>query len=388
MVLKVNDLSLQERLGTLTRTPRWAIAFKYPAEEATTLLEGVDFQVGRTGAITPVARLKGVFVGGVTVSNATLHNMAEIQRLDLRIGDRVIVHRAGDVIPKVTRVVDSANPKRRTYPAIELPRDCPACGTEIVMPEGEVVARCPAGLSCPAQRKEAINHFASRLAMDIEGLGTKLVDQLVDTGLVESVADLFGLSVEQLAGLERMATKSAGNLVRSIENSKQTTLPRFLYALGIREVGEATALALAQHFGRLDKLMAASEAELMEVDDVGPVVAAYVHAFFKAEHNLEVIQRLQQLGVSWSDMQSSRVDQPLRGETWVLTGTLEGITRPEAKARLQKLGAKVAASVSQKTSCVVAGESAGSKLAKAHALNITVLNEAEFRRFLSDHGVL
>jgi DNA ligase (NAD+) len=383
VVIKVDDIALQDALGTLHRRPRWAMAFKYPAEEATTRLLGVEFQVGRTGAITPVARLEPVFVGGVTVSNATLHNMDEIRRLDLHLGDTVVVHRAGDVIPKVVRVVAS----RRIESAgmIALPQGCPACGAEIVQPPGEVVARCSGGLGCPAQRKQAIRHFASRLAMDIQGLGDKLVEQLVDGGHVETVADLYRLTPERLAGLERMGRRSAEKLVAAIQRSRQTTFPRLVYALGIRGVGEATAHNLARHFGSLERLARAAEGELASVPDVGPIMAGQIRAFFAQPHNREVIAALLQAGVNASSIHPEPEARPLAGQTWVLTGTLESMPRDEAKARLQRLGAKVAGSVSAKTTAVVAGAAAGGKLEKARELNVDVLDEAAFRALLARH---
>ncbi len=380
-VFKVNELALQERLGTVTRRPRWAIAYKYPAEEATTRLLGVEFQVGRTGAVTPVARLEPVFVGGVTVSNATLHNMDEIERLGLMIGDTVLLHRAGDVIPQVMRVVLSKRPT--DVSAIEIPTRCPVCGSEIFRADDEAVARCTGGLDCPAQRKEAIRHFASRLAMDIEGLGEKLVDQLVEHKLVDHVADLYGLTVETLAELDRMGPKSAENLHAAIDISRSTTLPRFVYALGIREVGEATALNLARHFGDLDPLMGATVEELLRVADVGPIVAERIHKFFEQSHNQNVIARLRERGVHWP-IEAPAEQAPLIGQTWVLTGTLEGMTRDAAKARLQALGAKVAASVSAKTTQVVAGSNAGTKLDRAGELGIPVMDEDAFMHYLAD----
>jgi DNA ligase (NAD+) len=380
VVIKVNDLELQQRLGTITRKPRWAMAYKFPAEEATTRLLGVEFQVGRTGAITPVARLEPVFVGGVTVSNATLHNMTEVRRLGLKIGDTVLVHRAGDVIPQVVKVVLARRPDDAQE--VVAPTQCPACGAEIFHSEEEAVARCSGGLSCPAQRKEAIRHFASRLAMDIEGLGDKLVDQLVETQLVDNVADLYRLDAQTLAQLDRMGDKSAENLVAAIAASRKTTLPRFIYALGIREVGEATALNLARHFGDLPALQDASIDALLQVDDVGPVVADHVHQFFAQPHNRDVIRRLVAEGVNWPPLQRVAV-APLQGQVWVLTGTLEQMTRDEAKARLLALGAKVAGSVSAKTTQVVAGPGAGSKLDRATELGIAVIDEAEFLRRLA-----
>jgi DNA ligase (NAD+) len=388
IVYKVDDIALQERLGFVSRAPRWAVAHKFPAQEELTELLDVEFQVGRTGAITPVARLAPVHVGGVTVSNATLHNMDEIARLDLRIGDTVIVHRAGDVIPKITGVVADRRPAGAR--AVHLPAACPVCGAEVVRAEGEAIARCSGGLFCPAQRKESLRHFASRGAMDIEGLGEKLIEQLVDAGLLHSVADIYRLESAQLAALERMGEKSAANLVAAIDRSRATALPRFLFALGIREVGEATALALAQHFGGLDALLAADEEALMQVPDVGPVVASRVAHFFREPHNREVIAALRAAGVHWEEFDPATrpaAQLPLSGMTVVLTGTLS-MDRDRAKALLQQFGAKVAGSVSAKTSIVVAGEAAGSKLAKAQELGIETWDEARFLAFLAEHGVV
>ena len=386
VVVKVNQLALQAELGNVTRKPRWAIAFKYPAEEATTTLLGVDFQVGRTGAITPVARLQPVFVGGVTVTNATLHNMDEIQRLDLHIGDQVMIRRAGDVIPQVRGVILAKRPKDAAD--ILVPQTCPACGSPTQRPGDEIVVRCSASHSvCPAQRKEGIRHFASRLALDIDGLGDKLIEQLVENGLIKNAADLFDLSVESLSALDRMAEKSARNLTAALTASKQTTLPRFIYALGIREVGEATALALANHFGDLDRLKQAELEQLEEVADVGPVVAQSIHRYLRDADNLDVIGALLDHGISWPDQRGSVSAQSLSGEVWVLTGTLEQMPRNSAKAILQGLGAKVAGSVSSKTSVVVAGPGAGSKLARAQELGISVMDEAQFIAFLEEAGV-
>jgi DNA ligase (NAD+) len=386
VVIKVNELSLQAELGTVTRKPRWAMAFKYPAEEATTQVENVEFQVGRTGAITPVARLRPVFVGGVTVSNATLHNMDEIARLDLKIGDWVMIRRAGDVIPQVRSVIASKRPSDATD--IELPAVCPSCGSPIAHIGDEAVARCSASSHvCPAQRKEGIKHFASRLAMDIDGLGDKLVEQMVDEGLIDHAADLYKLESSQIATLERMGEKSAENLVAALSDSKETTLPRFIYALGIREVGEATALGLANHFGELDGLMAATADELETVPDVGPIVAARIVDFFANETNRGVVQDLVDAGVRWPLIEIEHEVAPLSGQTWVLTGTLERMPRNEAKALLVGLGAKVAGSVSAKTHQVVAGPGAGSKLAKASELNVPVMDEEAFVAFLHEHGV-
>ncbi len=392
VVIKVDDVEAQQRLGTLTRRPRWAIAFKYPAQEATTRLLDVEFQVGRTGAITPVARLEPVFVGGVTVSNATLHNMDEIRRLDLRIGDSVLIHRAGDVIPKVMQVVPGKRP--RNARAVELPASCPVCGADVIQPEGEVVARCSGGISCPAQRVQALLHFGSRLALDIQGLGERIVQQLVDQELVQTVADLYRLDEEQLAGLERMGQKSARNLLDQLQAAKEKlTLARFIYALGIREVGEATAQNLATHFGSLKALQEADRDSLLEVPDVGPVVADHIRAFFDQEENQFVIDRLLEAGLvppETAPVRSQSLAQqqalPLAGQTWVLTGTLESMTRDDAKAQLQALGAKVAGSVSARTSCVVAGPGAGSKLEKAEALGVTVMDEQALLDLLQEHA--
>ena len=375
VVYKVDDLAQQQVLGFVSRAPRWAIAHKFPAQEAITRLLGIDVQVGRTGALTPVARLAPVEVGGVTVTNATLHNQDEIERMDLRVGDTVVVYRAGDVIPKVASVVLSQRPKHTRR--FEMPKHCPECGSDVERAEGEAIMRCSGGLFCPAQRKQAIKHFASRRAMDIEGLGDKLVDQLVDAGLVENPAGLYQLSLETVAGLERMAEKSAQNLLDALEKSKSTTLARFLFALGIREVGETTALSLANHYRTLDAIMQADEEELQTVPDVGPVVAAHVVTFFKQAHNREVVNQLIARGVHWPDVEAIETEAlPLAGKTIVLTGTLTRMGRNEAKEQLQKLGAKVAGSVSKKTDLVIAGEAAGSKLEKAEALGIEILDES------------
>lgn len=379
-VLKVDDLDLQQQLGNNARSPRWAMAYKFPAEEKSTTVLDVEFQVGRTGTITPVARLEPVFVGGVTVSNTTLHNMDEIERLGLRINDRVIVRRAGDVIPKVVRVIPhEKGAKRIRRKTISLPAGCPACGSPIEK-VGEVLYRCSGGIICPAQRKEAIKHFASRSAMDIEGLGTKLIELLVDLEMLTSVADIFVLRAEELAALDRMGEKSAAKIIAAIEKSKQTTLPRFLFALGIREVGEATALQLATHYARLENIIAAEIESLEEVPDVGPVMAEHIRLFFTNEDNLTLIRTLQERGVIWpeADQDAEPAAKPLESETYVLTGSLEQMTRSEAKARLVALGAKVAGSVSKNTSVVVAGPGAGSKLSKAEELGIKILDEGEF----------
>ena len=377
-VVKVDDFALRDKLGQVTRKPRWAVAYKYAAEEASTVLLDVDFQVGRTGAITPVAKLEPVFVGGVTVSNATLHNMDEVARLDLHIGDTVMIHRAGDVIPRVSQAVASKRPADARRP--QLPEVCPVCGSPVVKPEGEVVARCSGGLRCGAQQRERLRHFASRLALDIEGLGDKLVDQLVTEGMVHSPVDLYGLTREQLAGLERMGEKSADNLLAALDASKETTFARFIYALGIREVGEATAAALAARYRTLARLLEADVESLQEVEDVGPIVAAKVIDFFSAPDNRKLAEDLHGgIGVHWpTPVTLDDAAPPLVGQTWVLTGTLTAMTRNEAKARLNALGAKVAGSVSKNTSCVVAGPGAGSKLAKAEELGIEVIDEEGF----------
>jgi DNA ligase (NAD+) len=375
VVFKVNSIEAQQTLGFVSRAPRWAIAYKFPAQEEMTLLEGVDFQVGRTGAVTPVARLKPVFVGGVTVSNATLHNADEIARLGVKVGDTVIIRRAGDVIPQVVAVVPEKRPEDATE--IRFPEQCPVCGSQVERLEGEAVARCTGGLFCEAQRKEAIKHFASRKALDIDGMGDKIVEQLIDKELVESPADLFSLTASALTMLERMGLKSATNLVQAIEAAKQTTLAKFLYALGIREVGESTAANLARHFKELDALKQASVEQLIEVEDVGAIVAQHVAHFFAQPHNLEVIDKLLAAGVTWPAIEApSEDEQPLKGQTWVLTGTLSQMSRTDAKAQLEALGAKVSGSVSKKTDCVVAGEAAGSKLTKANELGVKVLDEA------------
>lgn len=386
IVFKVNRLDLQQQLGFVSRAPRWAIAHKFPAQEELTVIEDVEFQVGRTGAVTPVARLKPVFVGGVTVSNATLHNMDEVRRLDVHIGDTVFIRRAGDVIPQVVKVVVDKRPA--AAPEVAMPSHCPVCDSDIVQIEGEAVARCSGGLYCPAQRKEAIRHYASRKALDIEGLGDRLIEVLVDEGMVQTVADLYRLTRFQLASLERMGDKSAANLIAAIDRSRNPVLWRFLYALGIREVGEATAKALASWFGSLEAIADADEAELQQVPDVGPIVAGHVRSFFEQAHNQETLQALKDAGVVWQQEQvAERAEQPLAGETWVLTGTLTQMTRDQAKEKLEALGAKVAGSVSKKTACVVAGEAAGSKLAKAEQLGVPVLDEAGLRTLLDEHGL-
>lgn len=383
IVYKVNSLKLQNRLGFVAKAPRWAIARKFPAQEEMTRLLDVEFQVGRTGAITPVARLEPVFVGGVTVSNATLHNRDEIDRLGLRIGDMVIIRRAGDVIPQIAKVVVEKRPLEARL--IEFPIRCPVCQSSVQRGEGEAVARCSGGLFCGAQIKEAIKHFASRKAMDIDGLGDKLVELLVDKSVIFSVADLYELQPTQLVDLERMAEKSATNLIAAIDASKDTTLAKFLYALGVREVGEATAQTLANNFGSMEPITQASVEVLLEIDDVGPIVAKHIVNFFRNPDNLSIISALREAGVHWPDIDLSRqASQPLRGQTWVITGGMETISRAEAKDRLQDLGAKVASSVSAKTTRVVAGPGAGSKLSKALALEVAVMDEAQFLVFLAD----
>lgn len=383
VVYKVDSLAQQRRLGFRSREPRWAVAHKYPAQEMSTVLLDVEFQVGRTGAITPVARLQPVFVGGVTVSNATLHNADEVERLGVRIGDTVIVRRAGDVIPQVVQVVPEKRPTDAR--AIVFPPVCPVCGSPVERVEGEVAVRCTGGLFCAAQLKGTLLHFKHRRAMDIEGLGDKLAEQLVDQKLVESVADLYTLNLDTLAGLERKALKSAQNLLDALERSKQTTLPRFLFALGIPEVGEATALALANYFGELDAVMDADLEKLQRVPDVGPVVAEHLVDFFATERNREVIRQLLAAGVRWPAIVARARDElPLAGKIFVLTGGLEVLTRDQAKERLQFLGAKVAGSVSKKTDFVVAGPGAGSKLTAAQELGIEILDEAAFVTWLQE----
>lgn len=382
IVYKVNDLALQQRLGALSRAPRWAIARKLPAQEVTSRVLAVEFQVGRTGAITPVARLEPAFVGGVTVSNATLHNMDEIRRLDLHVGDQVMIRRAGDVIPQVVKVLADQRPADAE--PVQAPTACPVCASAVDQPPGEVVARCSGGIYCPAQRREAIRHYASRKALDIEGLGDKVVQLLVEQGLVSTIADLYHLRVSDLLPLERMAEKSASNLVAAIDASRQPVLHRFIYALGIREVGEATAKALASHFGSLEALMVAEEQPLQQVEDVGPVVAAHVRQFFSEPHNQQIIQGLAEAGVQWQSAErTARAESPLNGKKVVLTGTLSQMTRDQAKESLEALGAKVVGSVSAKTDYLVAGEAAGSKRDKAEKLQVEILDEDEFLQLLS-----
>jgi DNA ligase (NAD+) len=386
VVYKVNAIDQQAKLGFVSRAPRFAVAHKFPAEEATTEVAGIDVNVGRTGAITPVAKLKPVFVGGVTVTNATLHNEDELRRKDVRIGDTVVVRRAGDVIPEIVRVL----PEKRPADAreFEMPATCPVCGSNVVRLPDEAVARCSGGLFCAAQRKQALLHFASRRAMDIEGLGEKLVDQLVEQSIVRTPADLYKLGVVKLAELERMAEKSAHNVVAAVDRSRHTTLARFVYALGVRNVGEATAADLARHFGALDRLMDATEEQLLEVPDVGPVVAMSIRRFFAERHNREVIEQLRAGGVHW-DEHAPALAKPagrLAGRTFVLTGTLPSLSRDDAKALIESHGGKVAGSVSKKTDFVVAGDDAGSKLGKARDLGVAILDEDGLRKLLEGEG--
>ena len=385
VVVKVNAINLQEKLGFVAKSPRWAIAFKFPAQEQMTRLRGVEFQVGRTGAITPVARLEPIKVAGVIVRKATLHNEDEIIRLGIKINDQVIVRRAGDVIPQIVGVVESLRPEN-TKP-IHFPKFCPVCHSEIERVEGEAVARCTGGLICGAQRKEALKHFVSRRALDVDGMGDKIIDQLVEKEYVHTPADLFTLTAGKLTGLDRMGPKSAQNVVNALEKAKQTTFARFLYGLGIREVGEATAAGLAGYFGTLEALEAASIEELQKVPDVGVVVANHVFNFFAEASNREVIQQLLKEGVNWPApvvVNAEEIDSPFAGKTVVLTGSLSQLSRDDAKARLVALGAKVAGSVSKKTDLVIAGEAAGSKLAKAQELGIAVIDEAEMMRLLGE----
>ena len=385
VVYKANSLELQGRLGFVSREPRWAVAHKFPPEEELTVVEAIEVQVGRTGALTPVARLKPVFVGGVTVSNATLHNQDEIDRLDVREGDSVIVRRAGDVIPEVVSVIKDRRPQPAPvrFEILQRYPTCPVCGSHVMRQPGEAAIRCTGGLYCPAQRKQALLHFASRRAMDVEGLGEKLVDQLVEQGIVHTPADLYRLGMAKVANLERMAEKSAANLLAAIEKSKRTTLARFIFALGIRNVGETTAKDLARYFGSLDALMAADDEALMQVPDVGPVVAQSIAQFFAEPHNREVVEQLRAGGVAWIETEPQRKHLgALAGKTFVLTGTLPSLTREEAKDRIEAAGGKVAGSVSKKTDYVVAGAEAGSKLVKAQELGVTILDEAALLNLL------
>ncbi|MDH3219246.1 MAG: NAD-dependent DNA ligase LigA [Gammaproteobacteria bacterium] len=380
VVFKLDDSRLQHQAGFVARAPRWAIAYKFPAQEVMTRLLDVDFQVGRTGALTPVARLDPVAVGGVMVSNATLHNMDEILRKDIRIGDVVIVRRAGDVIPEVVAPVIE---RRKGKPALpSMPARCPVCDSEVFQQPGQAAYRCTGGLICRAQRKEGIKHFASRKAMDIEGLGDKLVEQMVEQEIIGSVADLYGLTLEQLSGLERMAEKSARNLLDALEKSKRTTLARFIYALGVREVGESTAEALAGHFGNLDQVMNADLETLQQVEDVGPVVAENIRHFFDQQSNREIVARLIAAGIHWPAIEASRAAQTLAGKTYVITGTLDGYSRDQAAKLLKARGARISSSVSAKTSAVIAGENPGSKLGKAQALGVEILDQAAFEELV------
>ena len=401
VVYKVNALALQQQLGFKTREPRWAVAHKYPAQEMLTRLNDIEIQVGRTGKLTPVAKLEPVFVGGTTVSNATLHNLFEMRKKNVRVGDRVIVRRAGDVIPEVVGRFDPVavgedavmagnelvvSPAKARDPYVRnfrMPKKCPVCNSDVVREKGEANHRCTGGLFCSAQRKQAMLHFAQRRAVDVDGLGDKLVDQLVDGGVVKTVPDLYRLGLTALASLERMADKSAQNIVDALEQSKQTTLPRFIFGLGIRHVGEATAKALARHFGKLDAIMDASQEQLLQVPDVGPIVAQSIHTFFQQTHNREVVEQLRACGLRWEEGDPSPAAQlPLVGKTFVLTGTLPTLSREQAKEMLEAAGAKVAGSVSKKTDYLVAGEEAGSKLAKAGELGVAVIDEAGLQALL------
>lgn len=379
VVYKVNDIQTQEVLGYVSRAPRWAIAHKFPAEEAFTVVEAIDFNVGRTGALTPVAHLKPVFVGGVTISNATLHNMDEVRRKDVRVGDTVVIRRAGDVIPEIVSVVKEKRPKQTQL--IHLPKKCPVCHSLVEQIEGEAVARCTGLLICSAQRKERIGHFAARRALDIEGLGDKLIDQLVEAELIKTIADIYTLNQTELENLERMGKKSAEKILLQIEKSKKTTFARFLYALGIREVGEATAKLLAAHFQTLEALQQADEETLQSIPDIGPVVAAHIVNFFKEKHNRTVITKLLAEGVHWPKVKS-KTYLPLEGKTFVITGTLPAISRDEAKEKLEQLGAKVTNSVTKNTSYLVVGENPGSKFEKAQALSVEIIPGAEFQVFM------
>ena len=387
VVYKINQLAHQVQLGFVSRAPRWAIAYKLPPQEVLTQVLAIDIQVGRTGALTPVARLAPIAVSGVTVTNATLHNVDEIHRKDVRVGDTVLVRRAGDVIPEVVQVIvarriENAQP-------FELPTHCPICGSAVAHPEGESIARCTGGLFCSAQQKQAVAHFASRRAMNIEGLGDKLIEQVVDSGLVKNLADVYLVTRDQWANLPRMGEKSADNLLQALEKSKTTTFDKFLYALGIREVGETTARILATHFGKLENLLSATVEQLQEIHDIGTVVAKNIYTFLQQSHNLEVITRLRQLGVHWQEHEVTAVKTPeslpFAGQTFVITGTLASLTREEAKAKLLALGAKVSESVSKKTSYVIVGEKAGSKLDKAQSLGIKILAEDEFLQLLGEN---
>ncbi len=383
VVIKIDDIAVQERLGFVARAPRWAIAYKFPAQEEMTTLNEVEFQVGRTGAITPVAKLEPVFVGGVTVSNATLHNADEIERLQVKIGDHVVIRRAGDVIPQVVSVIKERRPE--TARDIVFPTQCPVCGSHVERIEGEAVTRCMGGLVCQAQRKQALKHFVSRKALDVDGLGDKVIEQLVDREMVKTPADLFKLSAGILTVLDRMGPKSAQNIVNALEKSKETTLPRFLYSLGIREVGEATAANLAMHFKTLGAIQNATEEQLIEVQDIGAVVAQHITTFFSEEQNQAVVKDLLEQGIHWPEINTTEQvgELPLEGKTVVLTGTLSQLGRTEAKEALQALGAKVTGSVSKKTDILFAGENAGSKLAKAQELGIEIKTEQDLLELMN-----
>jgi DNA ligase (NAD+) len=384
VVFKLDDTELQREAGFVSRAPRWAIAYKFPAQEVMTRLLDVDFQVGRTGALTPVARLEPVAVGGVMVSNATLHNMDEIERKDVRIGDIVIVRRAGDVIPEVVSPVVEQREGKLKLP--RMPSRCPVCDSEVMQQPGQAAYRCIGGLFCAAQRKEAIKHYASRKALDIEGLGDKLVEQMVEQGLIDSIADLYHLSLEQLAGLERMAEKSARNLLDALDQSKQTTLARFIYALGIREVGEATAEALAAYFGAINAIMDADVEALQQVEDVGPVVAENIRHFFDQKKNRVIVEKILLQGVNWPQQDAAPQQlQTLEGKTYVISGTLDGLSRDQAASLLKARGARVSGSVSAKTTAVISGENPGSKVAKAGELGVEILDQEEFERLLGNH---
>ena len=384
VVFKLDDRQLQSQAGYVSRAPRWAIAYKFPAQEVMTRLLDVDFQVGRTGALTPVARLEPVAVGGVMVSNATLHNMDEIERKDIRIGDIVIVRRAGDVIPEV--VAPAVEQREGKLRRPKMPERCPVCGSEVLRLPGQAAYRCTGGLACAAQRRHTIKHYASRKAMDIEGLGDKLVEQMVDQGMIDTVADLYELSLDRVAGLERMAEKSAQNLLDALEQSKRTTLARFVYALGIREVGESTAESLAAYFGDIEALMNADIETLQQVEDVGPVVAENIRHFFDQPKNRAIVDRLLAAGVEWPAVETAQRSQGLAGKTYVITGTLDGYSRDKAASLLKAHGAKVSGSVSAKTSAVIAGENPGSKLAKAEALGVEILGLEEFEKLLAEQS--
>ena len=384
VVYKVDCLDYQQQLGFVSRAPRWAIAHKFPAEEELTIVRAIEFQVGRTGAITPVARLEPVFVGGVTVSNATLHNMDELHRKDVRVGDTVIIRRAGDVIPEVVRTVPDRRPKRTRI--VRAPAKCPVCRSAVVREEGEAVARCTGGFICAAQRAEALKHFVSRRALDVDGLGSKLIEQLVAIDRIQTAADIYHLERDELAGMDRMGEKSAENLLAAIERSKDTTLARFLYGLGIREVGEATARSLAAHYGKLTSIMKADEESLQTVQDVGPIVASRIHSFFAEKHNQKVVKGLIDSGLTWKETKASpkAADGPLAGKIFVLTGTMSNMTRDEAKDKIQAAGGKVTGSVSKKTNFVVYGDNAGSKLTKAQKLGIETIDEDALQKILPD----